>query len=206
MSNRSTLYALRAACVLILMAMALSLFFVSSTGVAHAQMMGSGYTVTDDGHTTREEAEGKVIVENLTNGTVTCATLAADDFERIGEYYMGIMVGEAHISMNAMMERQLGASGEEDMHALMGERLSGCNPTAGEVDSTTWGSTWFPMMSMMNGLSGGSWGTGLMSGFSASWWGVFAMVTMGLFWLVGILALLALVRVLISPGSRSRKK
>ncbi len=165
------------------------------TNTAHAQMMG-GYTVSDDGHTAQEEAEGKVIVENLASGSVTCATLTTDDFERVGEYYMGLMVGDAHVSMNAMMARQLGESGEEQMHVLMGERLSGCNPTAGDTDAA-WGTSWFPMMGMMGGISGGSWGGGMMSGYGAGW-GLFSVMTMGLFWIVGILALVVLIRTLTS--------
>ena len=174
------------------------------TNSAHAQMMG-GYTVTDDGHTAREEAEGKVIVGNLANGSVTCATLTTDDFERVGEYYMGLMVGDTHVYMNAMMTRQLGESGEEQMHVLMGQRLSGCDPTAGDTDDA-WESSWFPMMSMMNGISGGSWGSGMMSGFSTSGWNAFSIMTMGLFWLVGILALIVLIRSLTNSGKDSKGK
>ncbi len=167
--------------------------------------MMSGYTVTDDGHTAREEAEGKVIVGNLASGDITCAALAEDDFERIGEYYMGLMVGDAHVSMNAMMERQLGESGEEAMHALMGKRLSGCDPTAGNATDVL-GSSWFPMMSMMNGISGGSWSSGMMSGFSSSGWNAFSLMTMGLFWLVGILALVTLICSLTGRGKDVKKK
>lgn len=177
------------------------------TGTAHAQMMGGNYnaTITDDGHTAREEAEGKEIVGKLTNGTATCSTLTTDDFERIGEYYMGLMVGDAHVSMNTMMARQLGESGEEQMHVIMGKRLSGCDPTAGN-DDTTWGaSSWFPMMSMMNGISGGSWSAGMMSNFSTSGWSAFSIMTMGLFWLVGILAIIVLIRSLMNPKKGSKK-
>ena len=185
--------------------MVLGLSFLSFTNVANAQMMDGGYTVTDDGHTAREEAEGKVIVESLASGSVTCASLTTDDFERVGEYYMGLMVGDAHVSMNAMMARQLGEAGEEQMHEIMGRRLSGCDPTAGDAD-TAWGSTWFPMMSMMNGISGGSWGYGMMSGYSASSWNAFSFITMGLFWIVGILALVVLIRSLARSGTDGRKK
>lgn len=174
------------------------------TSSAHAQMMG-GYTVTDDGHTAREEAEGKAIVGNLADGSVTCATLTTDDFERVGEYYMGLMIGDAHVSMNDMMARQLGEEGEEQMHVIMGKRLSGCDPTAGDT-SDAWGSSWFPMMSMMNGISGGSWSSGMMNGFSASGWSVFSMMTMGLFWTVGILALVVLVRSLMNAKKDTKKK
>jgi hypothetical protein len=175
----------------------IALSLATFTNTAHAQMMGGGYTVTDDGHTASEEAEGKVIVGKLANGSVNCATLTTDDFERVGEYYMGLMVGDAHVSMNAMMARQLGESGEEQMHVLMGKRLSGCDPTAGDAN-TAWGSSWFPMMSMMNGISGGSWSGGMMSGYNASGWSMLSVMTMGLFWVVGILALVVLIRSLIT--------
>lgn len=173
------------------------LSLVALTDTVDAQMMGGGYTVTDDGHTAQEEAEGKVIVQNLANGNVTCAVLTEEDFERVGEYYMGLMVGDAHVPMNAMMERQLGESGEEQMHVIMGKRLSECDPTAGDTNAA-WGSSWFPMMSMMNGISGGSWSAGMMNGYNAAGWNTLAVMTMGLFWVVGVLALIALIRALIT--------
>jgi len=177
---------------------------VTFPSFVHAQMMGR-YTVTDDGYTAREEAEGKIIVGNLANGSVTCTTLTTEDFKRIGEYYMGLMVGDAHVSMNAMMTRQLGESGEKQMHVLMGERFSGCDPTAGDTN-TVWSSSWFPMMSMMNSISGGSWGNGMMNRFGVSPWNIFFVMTMGLFWIVGILALVVLIRSLIYPREISETK
>ena len=166
-------------------------------GTAHAQMMG-GYTVADDGHTLREEAEGKTAVSSLAAGTTTCAALADDDFERVGEYYMGLMVGDAHVSMNAMMARQLGESGEEQMHVIMGERFSGCDPTAGN-DSPYWSGSWMPMMGMMNGIAGGTWSGTMMSRFGTTGWSFVSVVTTLLFWAVGIVALIVLVRSLLQP-------
>jgi hypothetical protein len=169
---------------------------------AYAQMM-NGYIVEDDGDTEREEAEGRLIVESLANGSATCAMLSANDFERVGEYYMGLMVGDVHVTMNAMMASQLGEGGEEHMHILMGQRLSECDPTAGD-NGAILGAAWFPMMSMMNGISGSSWGTGVMYRHDASLWGIVCLSTMILFWIVGFLMLIALVRFLL--GSRKVKK
>ncbi|OGL66559.1 hypothetical protein A2856_02625 [Candidatus Uhrbacteria bacterium RIFCSPHIGHO2_01_FULL_63_20] len=166
------------------------------TSAAHAQMMGN-YTVTDDGHTAREEAEGKAIAEKLAAGSVDCATLTADDFERLGEYYMGLMAGDAHVAMNAMMTRQLGASGEERMHALMGKRLSGCDPTAGDSDAVP-GSSWFPMMSMMSGFAGSGWGTGMM-GFGSQGWNAVSLINVLLLWTIGVLTIALLVRAITRP-------
>lgn len=179
------------------------LSFVLLAPTAHAQMMG-GYVVSDDGRTAREEAEGKVIVGDLANGSVTCDALTWEDFERIGEYYMGLMVGDAHVSMNAMMERQLGEEGEEQMHILMGKRLSGCDPTAG-AGTAAWGSSWFPMMGMMGGISGRQWGYGMMGGSFGTGWGLVSFATMGLFWAVGIAALVTLLRSIAMTGGEKKK-
>jgi hypothetical protein len=165
----------------------------------HAQMMG-GANIVDDGHTAREEAEGKEIVQKLNAGTLTCAKVTEDQFERIGEYYMGLMLGDSHVAMNAMMIRQLGEAGEEQMHVIMGERFSGCNPTAGQGSSVI-ASSWFPMMGMMGGVSGPAWSTGMMGGG----WNIFSLITMLLFWTVAIIALIALVRVITQPKNDSRK-
>lgn len=175
----------------------ISLFFVVTP--VHAQVMG-GYTVIDDGHTAREEAEGKIIVQKLNDGTLTCNALSEEDYERIGEYYMGLMTGDAHVSMNAMMARQLGEEGEEQMHVIMGKRFSGCDPTAG-TGSTVIGSSWFPMMGMMSGVSGPFWGSSMMGGG----WGVFSLITMLLFWSVAVVALIVLVRMLVQSKNDSRK-
>ena len=69
-----------------------------------------------DNHTAREEKEGKVIWEKLQAKQITCDKLFDEDFERLGEYYMGQMVGDSHEAMNVMMERMMGKEGEEQMH------------------------------------------------------------------------------------------
>ena len=62
---------------------------------------------------------------------------------------MGRMVGDSHESMNTMMERMMGKEGEEQMHVVMGKRLSGCDTTA----SLPQGSAGFMPM-MMNMMTG----------------------------------------------------
>ncbi|MBI2551169.1 hypothetical protein HYV73_02375 [Candidatus Uhrbacteria bacterium] len=173
---------------------------------ARAQMRGGTYTVTDDGHTAREEAEGKVVAEKLASGAVICTTLSADDFERLGEYYMGLMAGNAHVAMNAMIARQVGESGEEQMHVLMGERLSGCHPTAGN-DGAVWGSSWFSMMGMMNSISGSAWSAGMMNRAGGTLgWNLVSLITTLLFWTVGVLAIIVLIRSLFSSQSKTKTK
>src|SRR3989338_6851428 len=84
-------------------------------------------TLAQDNHTAREEKEGRAILEKLQVKQVTCDKLNDDDFERLGEYYMGQKLGDSHESMNALMERMMGENGEEQMHVVMGKRLSGCD-------------------------------------------------------------------------------
>ena len=66
-----------------------------------------------DDHTAQEETEGKAIWQKLQAKETECAALSDEDFERLGEYFMGQMMGDAHPAMNAMMERMLGEEGEE---------------------------------------------------------------------------------------------
>ena len=93
-------------------------------------------TFAQDNHTAREEKEGKVIWEKLQAKQITCDELSDGDFGALGEYYMGQMVGDSHEAMNQMMTNMMGKEGEEQMHVVMGKRLSGCDTSAkGGVNS-----------------------------------------------------------------------
>lgn len=80
----------------------------------------------------QEEQEGNQLLDDLTNQTVTCSQLSDTDFEKIGEYFMGRSIGDTvrHIAMNEMIKRMRGEQGEEQIHAAMGKRLSGCDTPA----------------------------------------------------------------------------
>ena len=43
---------------------------------------------------------------------------------------MGQMMGDSHEAMNNMMIQMMGEKGEEQMHVVMGKRLSGCDTSA----------------------------------------------------------------------------
>ena len=123
--------------------------FAGSSLLAHAQMRG-GQFVSEEiyEHTIKEEAEGRALWETLNAGEVTCAELASEDYDVLGEYFMGQMMGEAHPAMNAMMIQMMGEEGEEQVHEVMGRRLSGCDTTAAFPSG---GICWMPMMQMMWG-------------------------------------------------------
>ncbi len=99
-----------------------------------------------------EESEGREIWNMLLNKTTSCENLSDEQFHLLGEYLMGVMAGDSHAYMNDMMERMFGKQGEEQMHIVMGKRMSGCDTNAtfgagGMGDNMMWG-----MMSMMTGL------------------------------------------------------
>lgn len=103
-----------------------------------------------EGHTAREEAEGKAVWEKLQAKQITCADLSEENFGTIGEYFMGQMMGTSHESMNNMMIAMMGEKGEEQMHTVMGKRLSGCDTFAAYPSQ---GVGFMPMMQMMGGWS-----------------------------------------------------
>jgi len=106
-------------------------------------------------HTTREEAEGKDLWSRFQAKEIACADMTDERFGALGEYFMGQMMGASHAAMNAMMIQTHGEDGEEQIHIVMGKRLSGCDTSA--VASGLSGG-WTPMMSMMFPLRQGSGG------------------------------------------------
>ncbi len=101
-----------------------------------------------DDHTAIKEAEGKAIWQKIQNKEINCGDLSEDDFGALGEYFMGQMMGNSHSYMNQMMVNMLGKDGEEQMHRVIGKRLSGCDPSASFQAK---GLDFMPMMSMMMG-------------------------------------------------------
>ena len=82
---------------------------------------------------------------------------------------MGKMTGDFHEAMNTMMERMMGKVGEEQMHVVMGKRLSDCD-TSAQIPQN--GVGFMPMMWMMGGggnsmMGYGGWNNmiGGLSGF-----------------------------------------
>ncbi len=162
--------------------------FMFATPVS-AQMMGNFASPTPatqtQSQTAQDEAAGKAVWDKLQGQQVTCANLKDDDFDVLGDFFMGNMMGANHDSMNQMMVQRLGADGEKQMHISLGKRLSGCDVNATLPQG---GSYFAPMMGlssgMMSGLSNNSqnsgigkvmgYGYGNMMGNS---FGIFGLVT-----------------------------
>jgi len=161
----------------------------------NAQMMGgqlvTGATNTqidwDEvvAHTVREEQEGKELWDRLQAKEVVCENLSDEQFGVLGEYFMGQMAGDSHAAMNAMMIQAHGEDGEEQIHIVMGKRLSGCD-TSAAFPSISGG--WMPMMNMMFPLRQGFGGQGGEWAFSLGW------ILMVLWWVLIIAGIVALIK------------
>lgn len=150
-------------------------------GTVFAQGMMGTNAINSDGHTAREETEGKAVWEKLQDKKLTCKDLSDDNFGTLGEYFMGQMMGTSHEAMNNMMIQMMGEKGEEQMHVVMGKRLSGCDTSAAFPSQ---GTGFMPMMQMMMGGSNsmmGNWGQNSM------WWGGVGSWFISLLWLVWLL-------------------
>ena len=147
-----------------------------------------------DDHTAREEAEGKEVWQQLQDKQLTCDTLSDEQYAALGEYFMGQMMGDSHTAMNQMMIRMMGEEGEEQMHVVMGKRLSGCDTSAAYPVS---GTGFMPMMNMMMGGGFNMMNFGWGSSMPFFGGGVFMI----LWWLLIIAGIIALVKWMMSQGT-----
>ena len=160
------------------------LFSIFAVGItASAQMMG-GITApssTETAQTIKDEAEGKVVWDKLQDNQVACKDLTDDNFDVLGDFFMGNMAGANHASMNIMIAQRLGDAGEKLMHVAIGKRLSGCDVTA----AYPLGAGYFtPMMGLGNTTGnqnnspwGGMMGYGSNGGMSGGLFGIFGVLT-----------------------------
>lgn len=193
------------------------IFSVSS---ANAQMMGGYYNnnsytpgymmggynqATTTWTMSSEETAGYAIAQKLQNKTLACSDLSQTNYESLGEYYMGLMMGSAHEAMDQSIQNRFGEDYLNQMHIAMGERFSGCNANvqfpAGMMGfgpmtgGYNWGNSY--QNSSNNNWSGYNmmgWGwPGMMSG-SYYGYGIFGWVTMILIWVLLALGIAAAVK------------
>lgn len=145
----------------------------------------------------QEEQEGKKLLDDLSNKTITCLQITDLDFDKIGEYFMGQSIGDTsrHIVMNNMMKSMMGEKGEEQAHIVMGKRLSGCD-TSASVNGIDSG--WMPMMQMMVGGWSSPFGSNQsnnsMMNFGFMPFGGFGWIFMILWWVLIIAGIVALIK------------
>ena len=178
----------------------------------NAQMMGGFSNSGADWekvveHTLREEKEGKELWGKLQAKEITCANLNNEQYGVLGEYFMGQMAGDSHAAMNAMMIQAHGEDGEEQIHIVMGKRLSGCDTSA----SFPVGSgSWMPMMNMMWGGWSSPFGsnnsTNNMMNFGFGPFGGFGWIFMILWWVLIIAGIVALIKWLTSQSHGNHRE
>ncbi len=181
---------------------------------ANAQMMGGFSNSSADWdevvkHTLREEKEGKEFWDKLQTKAIACADLNDKQYGSLGEYFMGQIAGNSHAAMNAMMIQAHGEDGEEQIHIVMGRRLSGCDTSA----SFSAGSNgWVPMMNMMWGGWSSPFGNNStnnnMMNFGFGSFGSFGWIFMILWWVLIITGIVALIKWLTSQsrGTHNNEK
>ena len=159
-------------------------------------------------HTAREEQEGKELWDTLQAKEIACENLNEEPFGDLGEYFMGTLAGKFHAPKNAVRIQQHCEDGEEQIHIVMGKRLSSCD-TSASFPAISGG--WMPMMNpVRNGASNGvnmMWG-GSMMNFGFGPFGSFGWIFMILWWVLIILGLVALIKWLTSQsrGAHNHEK
>lgn len=173
-----------------------------ATPVFAQGMMSSTYwsavnTVTDPA-LQQEEAQGADLWQKMQRQELTCASVTDAQFELLGEYFMGQMMGDAHAAMNARMKVSLGESGEEQMHITLAKHLSGCDPNAAYPNGYL---GFMPMMGMMFTNNAGWDGSyayksplmqGMYTWYGAHGWTGWVIVL--LWWILMIAAIVTFVR------------
>ncbi len=159
----------------------LALFSIA--GTSNAQMMGNYYNTAPSSYTATTSAEvaaGEAVWNKLAAKQVTCSQLTDSDFDSLGDYFMGRMMGASYSNMDQWMTQSFGEQGSTQMHVAMGKRISGCDTSAPYPQG---GASFFPLMGMMGGWGSGYYNQGYgMMGYGYNGWG-----TMGG---VGVLGLL----------------
>lgn len=182
---------------IILFIIIFSTLFVFPQNTFAQGMMGRFFnnSPVDTTSTAQDEAAGKLIFDKLQSKQVTCQDLSDDNFDVLGDYYMGQMAGStaAHAQMNARMAQMMGDNGEKQMHIALGKRLSSCNTGAAFPGQTT------GLFSMM-GFGGGVGRWGMMNNLD-SWLGL-SWLPMVLFWILVALGIFGVVKLLTNKTNK----
>lgn len=107
----------------------LNLFVFTAPAKASMMVRQTPLLVATESTTAEDELSGKLVWDKLQAKKVTCANLTDDDFDVLGDYFMGQRLGSTavHETMNSRMTAMMGELGEKQMHISLGKRLSGCD-------------------------------------------------------------------------------
>ena len=141
-----------------------------------------------------EELAGQTIAQKLKVKTSSCADLSEDNYESLGDYYMGLMMGTNHETMDRNIKNNYGDDYLRSMHIAMGERFSGCNANV----SFPAGMMGFgPMMGGWNMMRGFSYPVGGLGNFGFGGSVVFIIV-----WILAIAGMVFIVKWLLTNSKK----
>jgi len=157
----------------------LSVALASGQGMMGGGMMGGVQVTAEEiNHTWQEEAEGFEIWTKLQNKEVSCNSLTDEQYELLGEYFMGQSAGDYHAAMNKRMQQMMGEAGEEQMHISLGRQYSGC--------ATASNTGYYGMMGRGASQGNNVWGPGMMFGYG--FWSPWSLLWIA-FWILALTAL-----------------
>lgn len=109
-----------------------------------------------------EQRQGSYLAAELRSGSKTCDELSRKDFDHLGEYVMGRLLGStnAHQAMNERMRLMMGERAEERMHEFMGQRFAGCYDHSTSSGASGMGPGMMGRGGMGPGMMGGYYGAG----------------------------------------------
>lgn len=168
-----------------------------SVTITNAQMMWGGAGGTSI-PATSEEIAGKAILDKLKSGEINCSKLVDNDFEFLGEYFMGSMMGSSHENMNDRLKQSLGEAGEVNMHISLGKRMSGCDTSA---EYPAGFSGFSPMMGGYRNQGQGTFGDNKfnMMGFGNGFYG-FGWIFMVVLWALIIASFVLVIKKIAFPS------
>lgn len=117
----------------IILLAALTVFLTAPKGSFAQGMMGGYYGQPTPAQSDLQEEQsmqnaGQKIYQNLQEKKLTCQNLTHDDFEKLGEYFMGQTAGSTqnHVYWDQRIQAMMGENGDTQMHVVWGQRGSGC--------------------------------------------------------------------------------
>lgn len=105
--------------IIITISIMFTMLGISAQGFA--QTTGANTQADQTSQIAQEEAAGKVIYDNLQANKVSCSNLSDNDFEVLGDYYMGQMMGSSHGAMDNLMTQRIGEANNHLMHITLGK-------------------------------------------------------------------------------------
>lgn len=101
---------------------------VLASGIAAAIFLLFALVPVSASAASAEELQGAQNLKSLQDGKRSCASLSTSDFQRIGEYVVGRMLGSSvsHEAMDNQMRSMAGSGSESQAHVFMGQRFAGC--------------------------------------------------------------------------------